>query len=1689
MQRDEIQTGSSAPRLIVGVGASAGGLDALKGFFGALPSESGMVFLLVQHMGAGHESRLVEILASYTQLRVVRAENGATLQPDTIYVSPPGAEMSIRGGRLAVSVSMNQRGRQRTVDQLFLSLAREYRTGAAGVVLSGGGSDGTAGLRALKAAGSLTIAQQPETATQPGMPQSAIDAGVVDLALPPAEIPKALARFADLPPDARDEAIDAPPHQEEVSEEALSRLAAILLSHSDFDLKHYKPATIRRRVLRRMGLAGFDTLEPYLLRLQRDEHEQQALIHDFRIGVTEFFRNPEAFEELRTRVIVPLVSETESGGTIRVWVPGCATGEEAYSIAILLLEACDARRKTLGIQIFATDVDEGAIAVARAGVYPPSQAERLSEERRRAFFSVLPGGSLQVRARLRDIISFAVHDLCKNPPFSRMDLVSCRNLLIYLRPEAQEQVLGLLHFALKPGGALFLGTSESVGAQRNLFTTLSREWHIFRKLGATRPMSLSRLSTRRQGESPRAPVGISSAGARPGTTAQASTSEMAREALLEGCVPPSVVVSESDQILYMHGDLTPYLHLPRGEPRLELVSVLRKDLVTRARAALYKCRRDHTPVTVFSSPDAEGAPLTRITIRPAPPLGQGAVSLTFENAGVSTEAQTTSPDSPEQETLIGQLERELMATREDLRHTVEELESSNEELRAAHEESMSMNEELQSANEELEVTTEELRSLNEELATVNNRLRDKIDQLTQAHNDLENVFASARVAILFLDEELRVKRFTPATEEFLHLGPADKGRFVGDLARELLQTDLVQESQAVLQNLSPISRELHTSQGRWFIRRILPYRTENQRIEGVVVSFLDVTELKQATERLAIREKQQAVIARLGLRALVEEDLEKFMEQTVREVQQTLGTDFCELLELQPGRKELLLRAGVGWKEGYVGVATVGAGLDSQAGYTLEIGEPVIVEDLATEKRFSGPPLLIEHGAISGISCAIQDGEGPYGVMGVHTTRRRQFTTDDANFLQAVAAVVANAISRKLARQRLAVERATARVLSEAKSMKEAAPRLLAAFAHELDISLSELWMPRADSEALICEEFLVSGIQEHQDELTHFFHERSFRKGEGLVGSVWQQKKALWMTEAGEGEEFRRTVQARKLGLISGFAFPILVGHEVLGVMSFFSQKRLIPDNLFLHSLEALSRAIGEFAQRREFERRLRESEEKARRETAELEAIYAALPVGLSLHDRQHRFLKTNPKLAEIGGLLVEAPPEGSDLALSPDLKENVNKLIDQVFETGEPIQNVELSSEKSEGNTRYFLCSYAPVKDETGHVWAVSCVVQDITERKHSEQVLKEASNQKDLLLAMLGHELRNPLAAIRSAAELLQRLNLEDPKLQRIRSILHRQTAHAAKLLDGLLDVSRIVRGKITLDREVLVLGSLIRDLLQDRMEQIESQGLSLSTHFSEEPLWVEGDRVRLMQIFDNLLTNAIRFTPSGGKITVCVTREERDALVRIKDTGAGIEPKFLPYIFEPFQQAAQSLDRATGGLGLGLALVRGLIELHGGSVYARSEGVGKGAEFVARIPLVEGPRQKPTVEETKIPGQRVLIVEDIQDTAEALKDVLEEIGYKVAIAFDGPQALERIKEFQPDAILCDIGLPGEMNGFDVARSVRNDPQQKDIFLIALTGYGRPEDKALSKEAGFDEHLTKPADLATIERLLARGRKRS
>ncbi len=834
------EVADGAPVLVVGIGASAGGIEALKELFTAMPTDGGLAFVVIQHLEPTHESRMADILGKCTSMKVVQAEDGMPLQANHVYANPAGKYTSIDAGRLVVSERSEQDRIRMPIDFFLTSLAEDQHEAAVGIILSGSsGSDGTRGVRAVREAGGMCVVQDPKTAQFPAMPQSAIDTGLVDHVLAVAMMPAALVGYA------QHAAAQAGPRKATMVADSddLEPILKLLRVRANSDYRHYKKATIIRRIQRRMGIKQVAGTAAYLKLLQEDQPELTQLSRDMLIGVSSFFRDAEAFEELRKAAIVPLVARNDPDYPLRAWVPGCASGEEAYSLAMLMLESVAAAGTARTVQVFASDVDDHALEVARAGVYAESIAEAIAPDRLERFFT-RQGQKYQVTKQLREAVVFSRQDLITDPPFSKLDLISCRNVLIYIEPAFQKKVLALFSFALTPGGYLFLGKSEGIAEMEDRFEPVSKPRRIYRLIRPNRQAAAA-FPLRTGGR----PVGQPE---RKTTQPSAPALAQANQDVLLGHFKASIVlVNPRGQILHFYGATERYLGHPKGPSSLNVLDMTTGTLSAKLRRAMERALKHDEEVKIPRAPvpraDTPLADLTVIQV-PTAPLADKLLAIIFEDARDPRSSAAALPTSPEDEPLVTQLEQEVKTLRSELRTDAEEFDTANEELRAANEEVMSMNEELQSANEELEASKEELQSVNEELTTVNSQLNEKLAELTATNNDLTNLLGATEIATVFLDRHLRIRRFTPRATELLNLIPGDLGRPIGHITQNFDGKELAAESEKMLKELSPTEKEVQTHDGRWHTMRVLPYRTLDDRIDGVVITFSDVTRLKRVEQ-------------------------------------------------------------------------------------------------------------------------------------------------------------------------------------------------------------------------------------------------------------------------------------------------------------------------------------------------------------------------------------------------------------------------------------------------------------------------------------------------------------------------------------------------------------------------------------------------------------------------------------------------------------------------------------------------------------------------------------------------------------------------------------------------------------------------------------------------------------------------
>jgi two-component system CheB/CheR fusion protein len=1437
---------------VVGVGASAGGLEALQKFVGRLRRTGQLAYVVIQHLSPDFKSLMDELLIPHTELRVCRAQEGAEVEPDTIYLMPPKHEMTISGGRLCLTERESGGGLFLPIDTFFRSLAEDLQSRAVAVVLSGTGSDGSRGVRAVHEAGGLVAVQNQESAKFDGMPRSAIDTGVVDLILPAEDLAEALIRYADQ--DGRLSRQD-----DDSEQDVMGRIFTLLQRESGIDFGDYKGGTVGRRIERRLLMSDTRDLESYLQRIEQDPAELRSLYKDMLIGVTRFFRDPEAFQRLRTEVVPTLIDRLLPDDEMRIWVPGCATGEEAYSLAILTSEAFAERSRPPRFRIFATDVHRASLDLAGSGRFSRQHIAGLPADVRDAYFEPRQD-EYQVRSELRERVVFAHHNILRDAPFTRLDLLSCRNLLIYFKPQAQRRLLTLFHFALKAGGAMFLGPSESPGPISDEFALIDARWKIFRKL---RDVRLA----------PDVNVGGSglSIGARMRANGRQSYEDprvaKARDTLLRRFLPPSIVVDDGLKILHSYNGAGEFLVPRDGDPSLNLLDLLEGELRVAVAAALRRAQKESGSVSLgaITAQTHRGARRIRVVVDAVEDTARPHESwvVAFVPDDVTLPAVPPGPTLPGVadgqpamvdllKERITMLENELRATRESLQTTVEEMETNNEELQAT-------NEELIASNEELQSTNEELNSVNEELYTVNGEYQAKIAELTELTADMNSLLEATEVHTLFLDRELRVRKFTPKVAETFSLMPQDVGRRFDSFSHTLKEERLADELRRVLDTGVTVEREVSDRGGRMFFLRILPYRT-GESVDGAVLTLIDISALRRAQQKLAASEERYRTL--------------------VRSITAILWT------------------------------------ADPQG-------------------NFVSPQAEWE--AYTGQSWEAHSGQG--WIDSVHQEDR------DA-FRQAWQTAV-------------------------------------------------------ADKQAFA---------------------------GEGR----------LWNRATGSYHHF--VARAAPLADADGHVRE-WVGHVV-----------------DVHDSKA--------------------AELELRRKEQQIRAILERAPVFIYLKDLAGKYVLAGRQCLPVIGRSSAEVAGKTDYELLPvQLADQLRAAERRIIESGETTEDeVELDSG---GETRTYLVTRFPLCDERNAIYGVAGIFADITERKRAADEAQQAVERRDRFLAMLSHELRTPLGAILNASNLLERQGAGAGAHER--DIIRRQARHMAKLIEDLLDVGRITREQVVLQTQVLDLRELLLDVADTERLDAERFGLSVLLSVPEEPLLVRADSVRLRQIFVNLLSNCITYTPRG-QIAISVVRTGGQVVVDVTDTGIGMTADDLSRIFEIFYQAPQTIDRPRGGLGVGLTLARQLARLHGGEVAARSVGRGHGSTFTVTLPLVDEVLPPDEVRAPRTTERlRIALVEDNEDIRETLEALLALDGHHVITAADGRRGLQLVLEQDPDIALLDLGLPG-MDGYELARCIRT-ARGAGVFLVALTGYGREEDRQAVAQAGFDRHLVKPVEEAQLARVLS------
>jgi chemotaxis methyl-accepting protein methylase len=847
---------------IIGIGASAGGLEALEHFLSHVPRNSGMAFVIVQHLDPTRKGIMPELLQRKTGMKVMQVKDRTFVHPNCVYVIPPNKDMSILHGVLHLLEPASPRGLRLPIDFFLRSLAQDRKEHSIGVILSGMGSDGTLGLRAIKETAGVVLVQDPATAKFDGMPRSAIDSGMADIVAPVDELPARILAYLRRTPLV----VGSEAALEEKTQGALDKAIILLRTHTGHDFSLYKKNTFYRRIERRMGIHQIDKIAGYVRYLQENPQELDLLFKELLIGVTNFFRDPAAWDELRKIIIPALIARRPDGHVLRAWVPGCSTGEEAYSLAMVFKEAMDntKSRKKIKLQVFATDLDKDAIDKARQGIYPENICADVAPKQMSRFFKKEENGC-RVTNEIREMVTFAPQSLIMDPPFTKLDILSCRNLLIYLTPEMQKKLMPLFHYSLSPGGILFLGSAETVGNFNDLFTPLNNKLRIYRRVE-----SAVRAGPIEFPSSFAAPLPDGNEPV-PATKSQLSLQSLADQLVLEHYSPPAVLVNDKGNILYVSGRTGKYLEPAAGKANWNIFAMAREGLRYELGNAFHKALEQKDSVIVRGIPVGTngGKQHVDFTVQrlEEPESLRGLVMIVFTDVAAPLEINVSGRSgkagkNPARTAKLEEVERKYQQARLEAQTIREEMQTAQEELRSTNEEQQSTNEELQSTNEELTTSKEEMQSLNEELQTVNNELQTKVDELSRSSNDMKNLLNSTDIATLFLDNDLNVRRFTAQATKIIKLIPGDIGRPITDLASDLLYPGLTDDAHEVLRKLGFAEKQVNARDGRWFTVRIMPYRTHDDRIDGVVITFTDITVAKTLEAKLrdkhTVLEKQVA---------------------------------------------------------------------------------------------------------------------------------------------------------------------------------------------------------------------------------------------------------------------------------------------------------------------------------------------------------------------------------------------------------------------------------------------------------------------------------------------------------------------------------------------------------------------------------------------------------------------------------------------------------------------------------------------------------------------------------------------------------------------------------------------------------------------------------------------------------------
>ncbi|MEM8737399.1 MAG: chemotaxis protein CheB [Planctomycetota bacterium] len=1653
-QVGEAQASPGRCEYVVGVGASAGGLEALEAFFNHLPEETRAAYVVVQHLSPDFKSHMESLLSRQTGMNIRRVENEMKVEPNTIYLIPARKVMVISDQTLLLTDADPAETVAHPIDHFFRSLATDLKSKAVGVILSGTGSDGSRGMIEIKKAHGLTLVQDPGTARFDGMPLSAINTNHVDLTLPPETMGPALARYIEesLSPTTLAEQelqIDYPNLYDEIFD--------LLQAEYKINFADYKAATIGRRVQRRLAMRSEDSLEDYVKVLGENRAELDLLYHDLLIGVTRFFRDPDAFSKIATTVIPELFQRVRRGEPLRLWVPACATGEEAYSLSILVHEISEKLGDKAPFKIFATDIHQAALTSAARGIYPAEAIEGLTKERRERYFDQV-GEAYRIKRLIRESIVFARHNLLEQPPFTQMDLISCRNLLIYFQPEAQRKVLSLFHFALKSDGHLILGPSETVGTLEDEFTILDKRWRIFRKRRDVRLPLSARYAGAGTGM-----VKATNMNVRRRAGPEANPLAPVFERLLENYMPPSLLVDEDLSVLHLFGGVEKLLQFKTGRLSTHVLDLVGEEMKSALAGALHHASRDNKLVRYSGVrfPSENGSVLASMVVEPIhdPRTRTTHLMVRFDVESRPNELHEASGETASLEIdldvaeatrqRVGDLESELQYARENLQATVEELETANEELQAS-------NEELVASNEELQSTNEELHSVNEELYTFNTEYQQTIEEVRRANDDMDNLLSATGVGVIFLDEKFNIRRFTPRIAAVFNLMQSDVGRPIDTFAHSLSVPTLMDDLYRVVDTRQSIENEVSDSDGRPYFLQILPYVGDgNEKVTGAVITLLDITPLREA---------------------------------------ENSATQFKFIADHGPDRQSLVDARG---RFVYVNHA-----LCKSTGYSVDelIGQPVTLVDPAW--------------SVSRYRSLFDDvfDHGPQRFESNNRSRDGRITPveislssveiDGRRLLYSNARDISD---RRAAEDRLSLEHeiSLAAVGAGGSGSEADFQRFLGPFIRSLDSEYAAFWMlqpseTRAAADRRTPAEDRLERVAHQSGEqvdplvVEHLLSDdEPVRYGHGPLGKTWETQRAVLYEDHSPTD-----VLLRHRG-----AVPICYNDKIFGVLSFAMPQAAHEPELLVVTLNTVGRIVGQYYQRQKIEKDL-SLRDRAIESTRDGIVIADAQQKDLPLIYVNRGFEEiTGYSAEEVVGLncrfLQNGDTDQADLDILRD-----------AIEAKRACQ-VTLRNYRKNGQMFYNDLQLSPVTDDSGEVVNFVAVQHDITKRISDERRLEEARRAasaanmaKSEFVANISHEIRTPMTAILGFADALGR-EVTSEKTAELVATIRRNGDYLLALINDILDLSKIEAGKLDIDLSSIDLPSLIDDLRSLMDVRANEAGLPLRFDAPDSiPAVIQSDKIRLRQILVNLISNALKFTPSG-RVQVVVEAGRWDAggsdtehrtpgpIIRFKviDTGIGIAESEQEMIFRPFAQIsrAESMGRVVGGTGLGLSITKRLVDRMGGQLTLESK-LGEGSTFTVELPIgsidnaswvkleERSPSDPTPIEEVGLvlTGSRILVADDRRDVARVARFYLEEAGAAVEVVENGREAVDTAwaawERGEPyTAILMDMQMP-VMSGIEATIELRQRGYTGGI--IALTAGAMNDEAARTLEAGCDEFLAKP-----------------